>query len=193
MSQKSVTFLTGNQTKWEIANKIFSKYKINLLQEKFDTPEIQALSVEAVAIFSAKFGANALGKAVIKNDVGYYIPSLNGFPGPFTKFANKWFNSQEILSLINKSSDRKLIIKDCIAYCSPGEEPVTFVHENHCVIVEKPEGDGGSFDNIIIREGQNKVQSLYSSEEMLEYWANHLDHYHELAKYLAKPISYNVQ
>lgn len=185
MNKKTITFLTGNHLKWQIAQAIFSQYNVELLQEKFDTPEIQDLSVEEVAKFSVKYGSNLLGKPVIKNDVGYYIPTLNNFPGSFTKFANKWFSSDQVIALMENQTDRTLIIKDCIAFCNPEKEPITFVFENKCQIVDEPLGGGGTFDNIIIREGQNKVQSLYTPEEMLIYWQTHLEHYHELAKFIA--------
>jgi XTP/dITP diphosphohydrolase len=181
-----VTFITGNKTKWEIAQRVFSEYKIDLTQKKIETAEIQDTDVLNVAEFSAKYASNELKKPVIKNDVGYYIPSLNNFPGPFTKFANTWFNSEQILSLLKDSTDRSLIIKDCISYCEPGKEPVSFIYESKCLVSKHQEGNGGSFDNIIIREGQNKIQSLYTSEEMLEYWADHLDHYRKMCEFIVK-------
>jgi XTP/dITP diphosphohydrolase len=182
--KKIATFITGNKTKWDIAKSIFEQYEIELLQEKIDTPEIQDLDVENVANYSAKYACDLFQKSVIKNDVGYYIPSLNGFPGPFTKFANQWFNADQILKLMDGKKDRTLIIKDCLSYCAPDQEPVTFNYECHCTISTKSEGSGGTFDTIIIRDGQDKIQSLYTPEEMLVYWSNNLKHYHDLARYI---------
>ena len=42
---KTVTLVTGNLGKWKIARDIFSKYEVNLLHEKIDTPEIQSNDV----------------------------------------------------------------------------------------------------------------------------------------------------
>jgi XTP/dITP diphosphohydrolase len=182
---KIVTFVTGNETKFEIAKSIFLEYEITLVQEKIDTPEIQDLDVENVAKYSAINVSNELQKSIIVNDVGYYIPALNGFPGSFLKFANDWFNSNQILELMKNKTDRRLIIRDCLAYCEVGKEPITMMFENECNLANEAEGSGSTFDNLIIRKGLNKVQSLYTHQEMLEYWNNHLEHYHKLANYLS--------
>ena len=85
---KEIVMATGNVGKWEIARDIFKNYNLTLTQEKVETPEIQASTVEEVSLYSAKYASDKLNKPVIKSDVGYYIEELGGFPGPFVKFVN---------------------------------------------------------------------------------------------------------
>ena len=86
--EKEIIMVTGNAGKYKIAKDIFIEKGLNLIQEKIETPEIQSYNVEDVSAYSALYAAKELNKPVIKSDVGYFIPALNGFPGPFVKYIN---------------------------------------------------------------------------------------------------------
>jgi len=81
-----LVYVTGNDTKFEVALKTFSNTGIALLQKSLSTPEIQSKSVQEVAMYSARWASKELDKPVIVTDAGFYIEALNGFPGPFIKF-----------------------------------------------------------------------------------------------------------
>ncbi len=180
-----ITFITGNKTKFQIAQDVFASRGVNLIQEKLEVPEIQAFESEEVAIFSAKFAANTLNKPIIINDVGNYIPSLNGFPGAFIKYINKWLTAQDILKLMADKTDRRLIVKDIMAYCEPNSEPILFVNERVAQIMEQESGVGTyAFDSITIHQGFEKTQANYTLEEMVAYWSKNLENYHECAQFV---------
>jgi XTP/dITP diphosphohydrolase len=180
-----IDFVTGNKIKFNFASKIFGKYGLSIQQNKLDIPEIQAYSSEEVVINSAKVACQILDKPVIVNDVGYYISALNGFPGPYIKYMNKWLSNQDILNLMINKSDRQLKIVDILGYCRPNKEPLLFKWEQNASIIDQSLGESRTlFDSIIIREGMEKTQASYTFEELEEYFLEKLYHYHDLAKFL---------
>jgi XTP/dITP diphosphohydrolase len=179
-----VTFVTGNDGKYEIARDIFSQYGVDLLQDTMDAPEIQSLSVEEVAKYSAEYAAHKLNKAVIKSDVGYYIPALNGFPGPFIKFINQYLTAEKILNLMSKETDRKLIIRECVVLAVPGRESKSFTHEHIAKISECADGSGSPIDQVMILDGFLNTRGASSEKDVVEYFKKSLKLYHEVAQYL---------
>ena len=185
---KSLVFVTGNPYKFEVAKKALEPTGIEITQEKLETPEIQSTDVSEVASFSAKWAADKLGKPVVVSDSGYYIEALNGFPGPFIRYANEWLGVGDILRLMEGKSNRKVEIRICLAYCEPKHEPVTFQTIAHGSIPEK-EGEiteGHMIDRLFIPEGYDKPSSDIPHEEMVKYWMSKEDYWKKLAKYLAE-------
>jgi XTP/dITP diphosphohydrolase len=185
MNNKLPLFLTGNPIKLRLAEAVWSGYHLEFEHQKLEVPEIQALTTEEVVKYSAKWASDYLKRPVIVNDVGYYIEALNGFPGPYIKYINKWLKSQDILNLMINKSNRRIEIQDILAYCEPDSEPVLFVCKLYANITTKAEGKGANpIDEIMIRDGFDKVQSLISFEETFDYWCEKVTCYHDLAKYL---------
>ena len=179
------TFITGNATKLRLASAVWGKYNLKFEHRKIEVPEIQAETTEEVATFSAEWAANELKKPVIINDVGYYFEGLNGFPGPYIKYINKWLTSQDLLNLMNGKTNRRIEIQDVLAYCEPGKEPVLFTCKLYATIMEKAEGKGNNpIDEIMLRDDFDKVQALLDSEKTFEYFTTNVTCYHDLAKYL---------
>ena len=106
---KTIVFVTGNPYKFEVAQKSFENSDINIVQQEIETPEIQSTDVKEIASYSAKWAAEKLGKPVVLTDAGYYIKTLNGFPGPFIKYINKWLTAEDVLklrSILKKAKSR---------------------------------------------------------------------------------------
>lgn len=187
---KIINFITGNQFKFQIAQKALGKIGIEVVQQELETPEIQSTDVVEISSFSAKWAADRLGKPVVLTDAGYYIEALNGFPGPYIKYINKWLNSEDLLKLMEGKENRKVIVKVCLAYCEPGKEPKTFLSEVSGTISQKAvkpkEGSTTPINEIFIPEGYDKVDSEYPREEMVKFWAKGETYWEELADYLNK-------
>ena len=84
--EKKITYVTGNWAKIASAKSALSPLGYEVDNIKMETPEIQADDVSEVAKYSAKWAANELGKAVLKNDSGLFVKSLNGYPGVYTHY-----------------------------------------------------------------------------------------------------------
>jgi len=184
---KSIFFITGNNLKFQIAQKELSDVGIELIQKEIDTPEIQSKNIEEIASFSAKWASSQIKEPVIVSDVEYNIEALNGFPGPFIRYVNEWLSADDLLRLMDGKENRDVIVKDCLAYCGPGKKPVLFCGSVKATIADKKGGKGRTpINEIFIPEGYDKVESDIPWDEMKEFWANNLDHYQALAEYLRK-------
>ena len=182
---KPIFFITGNAHKFQIAQDALAGAGIELIQKELDTPEIQSTSIEEIASFSAKWACDLLKEPVIVSDAGYYIEALNGFPGPFIKYINEWLSADDFLKLMTGKENRKVLVKDCLAYCEPGKKPVLFCGSAKGTIANKKGGQGRtSINEIFIPEGYDKVESDIPWDEMKEFWANNIKTYQLLAEYL---------
>ena len=182
---KTIIFITGNQYKFQVAKKAVENLGINLVQKDLETPEIQSTELEKIAAFSAQWASNKLQKPVVLTDAGYYIEALNGFPGPFIKYANDWLTANDFLKLMKGKKNRTVITKDCLAYCEPGKKPITFLTTAKGKISEKVGAKGTtSINEIFIPDGFDKVESEIPREEMVEFWNKNKDSWQRLAKFL---------
>ena len=184
---KEIVFLTGNQNKLNSAKEVFKKYpKILITNLETETIEIQSLDVVKVAEYAVKEAANRLNMNVFKMDCGYYLEGLNGFPGPLAKYFVNTFSSEEIVKMLEGKS-HKLTVKECLSYCEPGGNPISFVASVNAVISEKPEGEeGSSMDKLIIYEGFSTTQAASNYDDIVKYWNENLDHYKRFAEYITK-------
>lgn len=187
---KSLIFVTSNPHKFEVAKNSLRSIGYEAIQVKLDTPEIQSVDVVEVALYSAKWAADKLGKPVTLMDAGYYIEALNGFPGPFIKFINKWLSSEDILRLMNGKTNRNISMKFCLAYCEPTKTAVTFLSEVRGTIAQKAfKSDKVGvtpIDEILIPEGFDKTDSLISKEDMVKFWSKTESYWKDLVEYLSK-------
>ncbi|MBR2587721.1 MAG: NUDIX domain-containing protein [Bacilli bacterium] len=186
--EKEIIMVTGNSGKYKIAKDIFIEKGLNLIQEKIETPEIQSYNVEDVSAYSALYAAKELNKPVIKSDVGYFIPALNGFPGPFVKYINGMLSSEGILKLMENKTDRTIFLKECLTYATPTGEIKQFINEEKASIALSAYGTGSAFDRIVIFEGQEMPKSMNSDEENLEHFKKSLKVYEDVAEYLKNLI-----
>lgn len=59
-------------------------------------------------------------------DGGCYVEALNGFPGPFIKYINKWLYAQDFLRIMHGKKNRRMVWKTCLTYCEPNKKPAIF-------------------------------------------------------------------
>jgi XTP/dITP diphosphohydrolase len=180
---KTITFITGNQYKFEIAKKALVCKDISLEQVKLEVPEIQATDVSKIASFSAKWACEKLRKPVVVTDVGWYIESLNGFPGPYIKYINHWLTSEDLIKLMKGNSNRKIVVRGCLAYCDVGKNPICFMSEVYGNIADKPVKKNGAsaIDEIFIPNGFDKVSTEIPREEMDNFWKKTENYWQDLA------------
>lgn len=71
------------------AKQILEPLGIEMNNIKVETNEIQANTVEEVAMYSTKEASDKLKCDVLKNDTGLYVEALGGFPGPYTHYVDE--------------------------------------------------------------------------------------------------------
>lgn len=183
-----IYFITGNQTKVQIANDILKKYDIDVIQEKIETPEIQAFDGKEVCEYSVKYANMLLKKPVVKTDVSYSIESLNGFPGPFVKYINKWLTAEQILEMLKDVENRKMLITEYLSYCDEKGDIKTFSVEIPCEIAKEIKNNekGSAFDKITIREGTNVPQNILDDDVLLALFNKQIIVWDKLAEFVTK-------
>ncbi len=152
----TLVYVTGNDTKFEVALKTFTNTGITLLQKSLSTPEIQSKSVQEVAMYSASWASKELNKPVIVTDAGFYIEALNDY-----------------INLMKGKTNRNIIIQDCLAYCYPNEKPVVFTGTYRGKLSVNPGNKCGTpIEQIFIPEGFDVPISNIPEEEIVDYWSN---------------------
>lgn len=187
---KEVYLITGNELKRKLADKMCNEAGIKVFKHDLDGDfffqEPQLWDVKDIALYSAEYACKKLNKPVITSDVGHYFDCFkHGFPGPYVKWANQDLSAQDLLNLIKDKENRKVVVKEGLAYVDPqGNKRVTEVIV-HGTLAYKAEGKGSSTSQIVILDGMDKVMGLCSEEELLNYWSSRSEAYFKLGKYIA--------
>jgi XTP/dITP diphosphohydrolase len=184
-----IIYVTGNQKKFEVAKIGLKGVGIKLVQQSLSVPEIQGSTVEEVSQFKATFARDTLNIPVVVTDGGFSFRALNGFPGPYMKYINQWLTAEDIIRLMEGKSDRFVEAIECLTYCEPGNEPVSFISKLSGMIAIKPGKKGWtSFNEVFIPEGYDKVSSEIPDEEMYKFWGKGLN-WDKFKDYILKGIT----
>lgn len=183
---KRLAILTTNPEKQAQARVIFEDSGIHLDFIEFETPEIQAFTCEEVAIDSARFAVEKLKRPLAVTDAGYFIPALNGFPGPFLKYVNSMLSVEDLLQLMKGKPDRSIDLLETIAYIDERQGPVTFTSRISGIIASEPRGTGRIFDQLFIPDGYSKTAAELGEECMHTVYIERFTHWRSLKDYLQK-------
>jgi XTP/dITP diphosphohydrolase len=171
-----INFVTTNKMKFEIAQAYFEKLEgdYELVQYAIDTPEIQDESVEEIARQSAIWAARETGEPCIKMDVGFFITALNGFPGPFVKYANDWLDQDDFLRLMENKNDRSAYFEDATAIGYPDGSSEVFSLKNHGSIAASKNLTETRWpaNLLFIPSGYEKTLGSMSDEDQNRYWGD---------------------
>jgi len=179
----NIIYVTGNWAKVMSAREVLTPLGFEIENKKLSITEIQADTVEEVAKFSAKEASEKLKANVLKNDTGLFIEALEGFPGPYTHYADEKLGEDGILKLLENENNRNACFIEAFAYCEYGNDPVVFTSITRGVIAKEKSGEyGWSWDFIFIPEGKDKTMGCYPDKERLLMW--NPDALYKLAEYL---------
>ena len=160
---EKLIYLTTNPNKVNEANEFFGKkygFNIEIVNPDFEILEIQAETCGEVAAFSAEYGANKLGKAVLKSDSGLYIEALGGLPGPYNHYFDKQIGIEKFLELFKNEKNRKARLEHCFAFCEPGTKAIVFSGGGTGTIAYEARGTRGRWhDRFYIPDGESKTLS----------------------------------
>ena len=160
---EKLIYLTTNPNKVNEANEFFGKkygFNIEIVNPDFEILEIQAETCGDVAAFSAEYGANKLGKAVLKSDSGLYIEALGGLPGPYNHYFDKQIGVEKFLELFKNEKNRKARLEHCFAFCEPGKKAIVFSGGGTGTIAYEARGTRGRWhDRFYIPDGESKTLS----------------------------------
>lgn len=143
-----VYYVTGNEDKVRTAKLYLSEFGIPIEGKKLDLIEEQSDSVEEVALSKATQAFEILKSPLIVTDAGWYIKSLNGFPGLFMKYINQWFRSEDFLKLMEGKNDTSVTLKEGLCYVDNNGTKI-FTQEIVGKVLDAPQGTGLPSDQVI--------------------------------------------
>ena len=180
---KKVILVTGNMKKLISARQFLEPHGIEVDNIKMDTTEIQSDSIEEIAAYSAKEASDKLKCAVLKNDTGFFIEALNGFPGAYTHQVMANIGTDGILKLMRGEKNRRAYYREAFAYCEYGKEPVVFTAITSGKLATRKSGKYGlRIDPIFIPDGYSKTMAHYNDDERFKMWNTAA--FDEIADYL---------
>lgn len=171
-----INFVTGNKLKFDIAAAYFVPLgdAFSLTQLIIEIPEIQAETVEEVAIAAAKEAVRMIGEPCIVSDAGLCIEALKGFPGPFLKYANQWLGTDGFLNLLQGTDNRHAYFEDTLAVALPNGEIKTFTRQRHGVIAMtaiETQADWAA-NELFIPDGYTVPLGRLTYEEQVSFWGD---------------------
>ncbi len=147
-----INYVTGNKGKLEFAQKFLTENGFEVVQKipEKEILEIQSQDYLEIAIDKAKKAYEQIKQPLFVTDTSWEIPALNGFPGAFMSYVNKWFTEQDFLNLMESKSDRSVFCFDNIVYIDE-KEIKTFQIKFKGEIAKVPKGNSkNSFHNIVL-------------------------------------------
>ena len=179
-----VIYCTGNKYKLATARQILGPMGVEVEGKKIENlPEIQADTIEEVAVFSSKYACKMLNENVLKNDSGLVIPALKNFPSAYTKYVEETIGEDGILKLMQGINNREAYFVEVLAYTEVGQEPKVFKSVTKGSIAEEKSGEyGWSYDKIFVPEGESKTLASFPDDERWKFWNE--DGYKEFAGYI---------
>jgi len=165
---RTIYFITGNMGKINEAKSILSKINVKVIQKNLGYPEIQADSLEDVALFGAKHIQKKIDSTFILEDAGLFIEHLNGFPGVYSAYVYYCIGCSGILNLLDgvDANIRKACFRSVLTYVEPNKKPHILIGECHGKISTLEMGNQGfGYDPIFIPNGKTKTFAQMDTKE----------------------------
>lgn len=162
-----VYFVSSNRHKYLEAKEILSSFGIRLYFFKSNLMEIQSNSLSEIATAKALDAFTKCKKPVIIEDDALIIPSLGGFPGPYSSYVFDTIGNLGVMQLVKK--DRKAKFCATISYCDKAKKPILFEGITPGKISKKIQGTGWGYDPIFIPQGKTKTYAQIPDKNTLSH------------------------
>ncbi|MFA7654779.1 MAG: non-canonical purine NTP pyrophosphatase [Candidatus Dojkabacteria bacterium] len=144
-----ILYVTSNENKILTANRLLEPFGIKVKKIQIEgIVEPQTEDIEELSQFKAQQAFKKIQKPLLVSDGFWIIPALNGFPGPYMAYINKWFCSQDFLNLMKEKDNKEIILRECVTYIDK-EHIKTFTSDTKGFFVEKASGKATPVDQVI--------------------------------------------
>ena len=159
----TIIFATQSANKLEEAERILGT---SIENYDIDLPEIQAVDVEDVVIYKAKYAYAVIKKPVMVEDTGLFIDALNGLPGALIKWFVERMGVDGICRMMRSFDDRSAVARTIIATYDGSHAPRVFRGEISGQIANRPRGSQGfGWDAVFIPKGASRTFAEMEPEE----------------------------
>ncbi len=163
----SLYFASSNQNKFEEARLVLSEFGISLKFFRCNLEEIQAKSLEEIAVHKVSQAYLLCSKPVIVEDDGLFIKVLMGFPGPYSSFVFDTIGNKGILKLLSRQ--RSAEFRSIIAYSGKKGDVMIFDGNVKGKISTKLQGKRWGFDPIFIPHGETLTYSQLKNKNLISH------------------------
>ncbi|OGC48158.1 hypothetical protein A3A69_01175 [candidate division WWE3 bacterium RIFCSPLOWO2_01_FULL_37_15] len=186
-----ICYVTGNQYKFKSACRRLLPFKIKLKQKQLaEIVEIQSDDIEKISLSKAQQAFQLLKCPLLVCDSAWYITSLNGYPGAYMSYMNKWFNPEDFLNLMKGKSNREVILEEVVTYIDKNGYK-TFRHRKPGTILYSSKGNGIPSNTIISLSSTGKSIAECDFENIKASEGNGL--WEDFGKWYSKQTSYKHQ
>lgn len=162
-----ILFITTNQNKIVTANRLLEPFGITVEGLKIDgIIEPQTEDIVEISKIKAQQAYEKVQKPLLVSDGSWMIPALNGFPGPYMAYVNKWFTSQDFLNLMKEKEDKEIILRECVTYIDK-DQTKTFISDTKGFFVEKESGKATPVEQVISFREDGKTTAQCDNEGIL--------------------------
>ncbi|HWR63306.1 MAG TPA: XTP/dITP diphosphatase [Candidatus Thermoplasmatota archaeon] len=163
---KKLYFITSNQGKVKEAIEKLRPLGYSVIQKDLGYPEVQADSLEEVALQGIAHIQAKYHQAFMLEDAGLFIDTLQGFPGVYSKYVFFTIGLPGILRLLENKKNRNAVFRSVYVYSEPGKTPVIVVGECSGMISAVPRGEHGfGYDPLFVPQGSEKTFGEMTIEE----------------------------
>ena len=188
--QKTLQFVTGNSHKYKEVKAVIQKNFPNfeVLQSNVKLLEIQADSLEEVALFKVNSVKNLVKIPYFIEDAGFFVDDVcKGFPGVYSSYVMKTIGYDGILKILDDSTTRKAHFESVIAYLDEDENVHLFKGINYGKVSIEARGNSGfGFDPIFISDetpGKTFAELNLKEKNLISHRRRSLD---KLVEFLKK-------
>lgn len=144
--------------KIEAARMALEPFGIEVIPVSLNVPEIQADTNAEIAKVAALEAAKLLKVPVIREDHGFFLNAIPGFPGPYMNYIEKTMNPEVALEFLKNKSDRTAYFELALAYATPEGKLIELIDRVPChIATEIHEGNKDfGWDSIICVDPSNK-------------------------------------
>jgi XTP/dITP diphosphohydrolase len=150
-----LTFVSTNAGKFQEVRAILAGYSVRVRWSHHELPEIQSDRLETVVEAKLKAAAR-LGRRVLVEDSGLFIPSLGGFPGVYSAYVLHTIGLGGVLRLL-RGRPRHAVFRT-VAGLSLGPRRWMRAGQVRGRIATRPQGTHGfGYDPIFIADGGTRT------------------------------------
>lgn len=167
---KTLYFITSNKGKVQKATQKLRPLGFSVVQKDLGYPEIQADTLEEVALQGIAYVQARFKKPFMLEDAGLFIDALQGFPGVYSKYVFFTIGLSGILRLLENIEKRRAVFRSVIAYSTPGSPPIIAIGECKGTIHTVQQGKNGfGYDPLFLPDGSQRTFGEMTTQEKNMY------------------------
>ena len=158
-------FITSNKPKIIHARLTLDKYNIPLKTQELPIIEIQSDQITDIALDKANKAFEIIKQPLLVKDDGWYISDLKGFPGPYMKYVNTWFTTEDFIKLLSGRQNREVIFREAVCYKDNSTTKI-FLNKIKGQFLDQPAGHSFPFSALVTFRGDKKTIAQCDNEKI---------------------------